>query len=197
MWILFQLMAVLLPLLASCAEIVAEALQAQTFLLVQSGLSVQFPAACVETGQFSLNGEQLVLTQSFHLLLQGLEVGVGLAEAQSGFSDRRTVPLFLGFDRLLPLAEILEGLLRGFKSQHHLLPLAQLQLFAQFLVLPGLGAVPLQPLAAAQQLLFDQATALLTRLNVIELASGLFDAGVEQRDPCELIDQAAPVAVAH
>ena len=93
--------------------------------------------------------------------------------------------------------QILEGLLGGFVGQHHLLAASQLQPFPQVLVLPGLGAVLLQPLAAGQQFLLNDPAALLALLHVIELAAGLFDPGVEQGNTGQFIDQAAAVAVAH
>ena len=72
-----------------------------------------------------------------------------------------------------------------------------MQAFPQLLVLAGLGAVLLQPLTAGQQFLLDDPAAVLPLLHVIQLAAGLFNAGVEQGNAGQFIDQSAPVAVAH
>ena len=72
-----------------------------------------------------------------------------------------------------------------------------MQPLPQLLVLAGLGAILLQSLATAQKLLFDDATAILSFLNVIEFAAGLLDAAVEQGNPCQFVDDAAAVTVAH
>ena len=162
-----------------------------------TGLAFQFAAAGVEAGQFRLNRQQLVLPQGLDLLLQNAQLCSGLVELLATAGNRCGIPLLLGFEGLLAAGEILERLLGGFKGQHHFLLPPQLQPFAQRLVLAGLGAVLLQPLAAGQQFLLNDAAAFLALLHVIELAPGLFDPAVEQGDAGELIDQAAAVAVAH
>ena len=186
-----------LPLLATGGEVLALRLQFLAFVLVEAGLALQFTAAGVEASQFRLNRQQLVFPKGLHLLLEQLQFGHGLVQLLSAAGDGRGVPLFLGFQRLLARGQILEGLLGGFVGQHHLLAASQLQPFPQVLVLPGLGAVLLQPLAAGQQFLLNDPAALLALLHVIELAAGLFDPGVEQGNTGQFIDQAAAVAVAH
>ena len=49
-----------------------QTLKSLSFLLMQTGLSFEFPAARVQACQFSLNGQQLIFPEGFHLLLQGL-----------------------------------------------------------------------------------------------------------------------------
>ena len=93
--------------------------------------------------------------------------------------------------------QILEGQLGCLIGQHHFLAASQLQPLSELLVLPGLGAVLLQSLAAGQQLLLNDPAALLALMHVIELSAGLFDPGVEQGNTGQFIDQTASVAVAH
>ena len=197
MGILFKLAGLLQPLLAAVGQVVAQALQSLPLLLMPAGLPFQFPGAGLQTLQLGLNRQQLIFPQGLHLLLQRLQFGAGFAEGLLATGDRRSIPLFLGFEGLLPMGQILEGLPCCFEGQHHLLTSAQLQPFPQLLVLAGLGAVFFEALTAGQQFLFDDPAAVLPLLDVVELAAGLLDAAVEQGNSGQFIDEAAAVAVAH
>ena len=72
-----------------------------------------------------------------------------------------------------------------------------MQPLAQLLIETGLGAVPLQLLAGVEQLLLDNAAAILTLLHFIELAAALVNAGIEKGDTSQFIDDAATLAGAH
>jgi len=67
----------------------------------------------------------------------------------------------------------------------------------QLLVGACLGAVALQFLAAGEQFLLNDVAALLAILNFIELGAGLLDAGIEQGDTGEFVDQAATITGPH
>ena len=195
--IVFERTGLLLPLLPSSGQVMAQALQFLALLLMQSGLSLQLAAAGVKPGQARLNGQELVFPEGLDLLLEDLQFSAGLVELLLTRADGGGIPLLLSLESRPAGGEILQGLLCRFKGEHHLLLASQTQPLPQLLVLAGLGAILLQPLATAQEFLFDDATAILALLNVIEFAAGLFDAAVEQGNPCQFVDDAAAVAVAH
>ena len=175
----------------------AQSLQSFALLLVLAGLSLQFAALWIQTRQFGLHAEQLVLAQRLDALLQGLQPCRRLLQADVAFLDRAAVALLLGAQVLLPLLQSLTFSLRRLEGQHQLLSAAELQLLLELLISPGLGAVLFKPLTCCQQLLLHDAAALLALLHLIEFAPCLFDAGVEQRHAGQFIDQAAAIAVAH
>ena len=197
MGILLKLAGLVQPVLAAVGQVMAQPLQPLSFLLMAASLPFQFPSAGLQAFQLGLNRQQLIFPQSFHLLLQGLQFGAGLAEALLAAGDCRIIALLLGFKGLLTAGQIFERLAGRFEGQHHLLTAAQLQPFPQLLVLPGLGAVFFQALATGQQFLFDDPAAVLPLLHVVELAAGLLDAAVEQGNTGQFVDEAAAVAVAH
>ena len=160
-------------------------------------LAAQFAATGLQAGQVGLNRKQLVFAQGLDLRLQGLQFGGGPIENPLAGADGFLLqPLLLhqGGGLLLQPLPLTHGLLPG---QHLLLFTANLQPLAQVLIETGLGAVPLQLLAGVEQLLLDNAAAILTLLHFIELAAALVNAGIEKGDASQFIDDAATLAGAH
>ena len=97
----------------------------------------------------------------------------------------------------MPLLQASAFGLSCFVSQNQFLPAAQLELLAQLLIGPGLGAILLKPLTRRQKFLFHDPAAFLPFLHIVQFSAGLFDAGVEQGHSGQFINEAAAVPVAH
>ena len=97
----------------------------------------------------------------------------------------------------MPLLEAAALSLGCVVGQDQFLPATQLELVPQLLIRPGLGAIFFEPRSCCQELLLNDAAAFLPLLHVIEFSAGLLDAGVEEGDACQFIDEPAAVAVAH
>ena len=172
-------------------------LQGLGFPFVLLLLPQELPVAGLEAGQLRLHRDQLVFPQGPYLRLEGDQLSLGLA--QDGLVDGDGIPF-----PLLPFGQGLLAFGQGVQveaSRLHrqalLLEPAEVELVAEQLIGAGLGAVAFEFLAGGEQFLLDDPTTLLAVLHLIELAAGLLDPGVEQGHPCELVDDASPIAGAH
>ncbi|CAI8408190.1 MAG: Uncharacterised protein [Synechococcus sp. MIT S9220] len=175
----------------------AQSLQAFSLLLMLACLPFQFAALWIQPRQLCLHTQQLVFAEGFDALLKGLQSSRRILKAEIALLDRAGIALLLGAELFLSLLKASALSLSRFEGQHQLLPAALLELVLEFLISPGFGAVFFKPLSGRQQFLLNDAATLLALLHLIELAPGLFNAGVEQRHTGQLIDQATPIAVAH
>jgi hypothetical protein len=182
----------LLPL-----QLVPLLLQGFGLPLVALRLPGQLAAAGLQPRQFRLHRQQLVLPQGLHLRLKAFQGGGGFAEGLLGQIDRLPLLLLLPFQGLAAALQLAQLLPQAFGGQQLLLGPADVQALAQPLVGPRPGAVALQALAGAQQLLLDDAAALLALLHLVELGAALVDAAVEEGDAGELIDDGPPLLGAH
>ena len=104
--VLLQLPLLLKHLLAAIGQVMAHTLQPLAFLLVLSGLAIQFAAAGLQSEQFRLHRQQLVFPKGLDLLLQGLQLAGGFPQGLAGAGDGGGIALLLCFDRQLAAAEI-------------------------------------------------------------------------------------------
>ena len=191
----FPLLLTQVALLAR--QLVALALQLFGTQLVLLGLARQFAAPGLQACQFRLHGQQAVFTEGLHLGLQQFEGLGGLLQGGAALAHRRAIGVLLFGEGLLAALEAADVCLGLLEAQHLLLQAAQVVALLKALIGAGLGAVPLQFLARDQQLLLHDGAALFAFLHLLELAAGLFDAGIEQGHPGQFIDQAPPVAGTH